>query len=76
MWNRNWKKIKAKLRLVKVLTLRLKLYIIHGLGDALHRRECTLKNSKPTMIESRKTNQNINANEKSYSGFQPNYAFA
>jgi len=24
------------------------------LGDALHRRECTLKNSKPTMIESRK----------------------
>jgi len=24
------------------------------LGDALHRQECTLKNSKPTMIESRK----------------------
>ena len=24
------------------------------LGDALHRRECTLKNSKPTMIKSRK----------------------
>ena len=65
------------------------------LGDALHRRERTLKNSEPTMIKSRpptlksygrilpkpcakgdKTDQNINANEKSYSGFQPNYAFA
>lgn len=32
-----------------------------GLGDALHRRECTLKNSKPAMIESRKTQLNLNA---------------
>jgi hypothetical protein len=31
------------------------------LGDALHRRECTLKNSKPTMIESRKIQLNLNA---------------
>ncbi|KKQ27086.1 MAG: hypothetical protein US43_C0037G0003 [Candidatus Levybacteria bacterium GW2011_GWA1_37_16] len=43
------------------LTLRLKLCIILGLGDALHRRECTLKNSKPTMIKSRKIDQIINA---------------
>jgi len=28
------------------------------LGDALHRQECTLKNSKPTMIESRKIRSN------------------
>ena len=32
-----------------------------NLGDALHRRECTLKNSKPAMIESRKIQLNLNA---------------
>jgi len=46
------------------------------LGDALHRRECTLKNCKPTMIESRKTQSNINANDESRSGRQFAYAYA
>jgi len=48
------------------------------LGDALHRRECTLKNSKSTTIKSRKIDQNINANEQSYSGrmaYAPLYAY-
>ncbi len=49
------------------LTLRLKEYIIFSLGDALHRQECTLKNSKPTMIKSRKIDQKLNANGASRS---------
>ena len=62
MWSRKWKRQnKADLRLFSALTLRLKSYIIHLLGDALHRQECTLKNSKPTMIKSRKIDQIINA---------------
>ena len=40
------------------------------LGDALHRQERTLKNSKPTMIKSRKLDQKLNAND------QNRYAFA
>jgi hypothetical protein len=38
-------------------------------GDALHRQESTLKNSKPTMIESRKTQLNLNAVNTSREAF-------
>ena len=68
--------VKADLRLFVALTLRLKEYIILVLGDALHRQECTLKNSKPTMIKSLKIDQKLNARDLFSSGRKFAYAQA
>jgi len=58
------------------LTLRDIVEYNTSLGDALHRRECTLKNSKPTTIKRRKIDQKLNARDSFSSGRQFAYALA